>query len=58
MIFWAHTQAFNIIRKISGLQELQDLRVEGHEEEARGLRERPCRPPGSRRADRRHRSGA
>ena len=43
---------------VSGLQELQDLRAEGDEEEARGLRVGPGSPPGPRRADRGHRAGA
>ena len=43
---------------MSGLQELQNFRAEGHEEEARGLRVRPGRSPGQSRTDRRHRPGA
>ena len=40
------------------LQELQDFRVEGNEEEARGFRERLGRTPGQSRTDRSYRTRA
>jgi hypothetical protein len=45
-----HFPDLNHFVVVVGLQELQDLRAEGHEEEARGVRERLGSSPGPRRA--------